>query len=213
MSSVNYSSRKSLVLDFENGTYNDTAPLYLELGKYINGLAIDVVAIEYESGTVEIYVHSVADALTAKGILQEHDDEFAEYFRTLARRHGWRLKQLPKHLSVKIRSFDIQCVEFLARESTEEIRQAIRLGWETVKYVFFHSASSEYSLPGFYVIFTSPETLGAIDKNEEDRILNVCDHILQKNDKSGCYQKDCIALECCDEITDSKILYFLSRQD
>jgi hypothetical protein len=104
-------------------------------------------------------------------------------------------------------------VEFVARESIEEIRQAIRLGWKTVKYVFFHSASYEFGLPGFYVIFTSPETLRAIDKNEKDKILNVCDHILQKNDKSGCYQKDCIALKYRDAITDSKILYFLSRQD
>jgi hypothetical protein len=189
MSWGQYVPRKSLVLDFENGTYNDTAPFYLELGKYINGLAIDVVAIEYESGTVGIYVHSAADALTAKGILQEHDDEFAEYFRTLARRHGWRLKQLPKHFPVKIHSFDIRCVEFVARESIEEIRQAIQLVWKTVKYVFFHSASYEFGLPGFYVIFTSPETLGAIDKNEKDRILNVCDHILQKTINPGAIKR------------------------
>jgi hypothetical protein len=213
MSSVNYSSRKSLVLDFENGVYSDTAPFYLELGKYIKGLGIDVVAIEYEFGTVEIYVHSVADAFTAKGILREKNGEFSNNFHDLAERHGWRLKQLPKRLTVKICSFDIRCIEFVARNSVEEIQQAIRLIWKSVKYVFFHSAPSGYGLPGFYFLFISPEALGAIDENEKAKILSVCDRILQKNDKSGYYQKSNIALEYYDVITDSKILYGLSRQD
>ena len=213
--------RSKTIIDWDNGTFREQEPVFIDFIQYLKSLNINVLFIGFsDSNYMSIYMHSIEDVKLAKSVVDEQYSEIIDRFFEIVTKTGQTLKydrsQWQKYSLTSIYSFEIKCIERIVRHCKELIIEELNNNLIIKpKYVFSHSAEEqEYSfLPGYYLIFESPKDLAKIDTETRFFIESICDKILSENKNSGYYDKGKIGLSYYDAITDSKSLFGMFRED
>jgi hypothetical protein len=166
-------------------------------------------------------VPSVEDVFLAKNNLECYAENVIYAFFDIAKKHeliftgSAQRKNWDTYCVTNVYSYEINWINTVIRKSKEEIKEALSTLLKIVPdYFFCHSESSNYEkLPGYYLYFKDPKKLSSIDENMRDKIRQLCNQILLKNDKTEFCSKYQIDLTFCNPITHPNSLYGMSRED
>ena len=211
-------------IDWENGSYREFDPFFVEFNAYLTEIGVPVAFTKYNgSNCFRVSVLSVEDVFLARRLLADNAQNCIDTFFAIAQQHGrdfpeWAQQKCWEPQNVNhVTSFEVKCMTAVVRKSKKEVKATLaeRLNVRP-NHVFCHSENdNDYSLlPGDVLFFEGQhEKLIALNDADKKAIQGLCNQIVRKNDKTGFCQKYTCSILCCDEITHPNSLYGFSRED
>ena len=204
-------------INWISGEVIETNAMLIDFNEYLNELGFNVkFTIFQDSNYLSIVVNSLDDVNAGKSIVLENIEEIIDTLYLLAKTHNQILKHDRnswKSYSIKVYSFEIfQLGELLTAIKAEFIHKLNSALPIKPKHVFFHSHDeTDYRyMPGFYIVFNTPQEAATIDQKMKTKIENIGRDLLSQKGLAVKYRMD---IRICDMVTNSGSLYGMSRED
>ncbi|MFZ1378091.1 MAG: hypothetical protein WAS56_00360, partial [Saprospiraceae bacterium] len=85
--------RSKTIIDWDNGTFREQEPVFIDFIQYLKSLNINVLFIGFsDSNYMSIYMHSIEDVKLAKSVVDEQYSEIIDRFFEIVTKTGQTLK-------------------------------------------------------------------------------------------------------------------------